>query len=261
MNVADLVRAMEEIAPTRFAASWDNVGLLVGDEAAPARRVLLTIDCTLPVVAEAVEGRYDAIVSYHPPIFAAVKRFVAGSAAYALARAGVAVYSPHTALDVVAGGTNDVLATAIAMVDPRPLRPASTLEGDPDGALGLGRVGAIEPAPLRAIVDRVKSFLDVGHVLVAGPLGGHVARAAVCAGSGGDLIRDAVLAGAHVLLTGELRHHDALAAEAAGLSVIATLHSTSERCVLPSLERRLASLMPGVVFARSGADRDPFVFA
>ena len=50
MNVADLVRVMETIAPTRFAAPWDNVGLLVGDPAREIARVLLSIDCTRSVV-------------------------------------------------------------------------------------------------------------------------------------------------------------------------------------------------------------------
>ena len=131
----------------------------------------------------------------------------------------------------------------------------------PIAALGFGRVGAIPEGSLADTVDRVKSFLGVSNVLVCGALGGRVARAAVGAGSGGELIGDAVAAGADVLLTGELRHHDALSCCAAGLSVIATLHSRSERCVLPSLEERLASLLPGVVFAASEVDRDPFVFA
>ena len=115
MNVGDLVRAMETIAPARFAASWDNVGLIVGDEASPLARVLLTIDCTPEVLDEARRERADAIVSYHPPIFAAEKRFLAGSIAHDAARAGIAIHSPHTALDVADGGTNDVLAEALSM--------------------------------------------------------------------------------------------------------------------------------------------------
>ena len=31
LRVADLARVMEDIAPSRWAAEWDNVGLLVGD--------------------------------------------------------------------------------------------------------------------------------------------------------------------------------------------------------------------------------------
>lgn len=50
-------------------------------------------------------------------------------------------------------------------------------------------------------------------------------KLALCAGSGGDLVGEALAQGADVFLTGEMRHHDALAAAAQGLTVIATLHS------------------------------------
>ena len=41
-------------------------------------------------------------------------------------RRGVAIYSPHTALDVAPGGTNDMLAEAIGIVEARPLRMIET---------------------------------------------------------------------------------------------------------------------------------------
>src|ERR1700677_5224468 len=123
MIVADLVRAMEDIAPTRFAAEWDNVGLLVGDPGSALTRVLLAIDCTPAVLDEARAQGCEAVVAYHPPIFAPHKRWLAGSIGYAAARAGIALYAPHTALDVADGGTNDVLADAVGMTERRPLRP------------------------------------------------------------------------------------------------------------------------------------------
>ena len=249
---------METIAPTRFAASWDNVGLLVGDAASPLARVLLTIDCTSEVLDEARRERVDAIVSYHPPLFAAAKRFLAGSIAHDAARAGIAIHSPHTALDVAEGGTNDVLADALAMTVREPLRRLS----EPGSAnLGMGRVGALDGAPVAALVDRVKRALALGNVLVAGTTDRAISRAAVCAGSGGDLLPDAIDAGAQLFLTGEVRHHDALRAVAAGLTVMCTLHSASERAALEVLERRLAEGLAGVSIGRSRVDREPFVFA
>ena len=54
----------------------------------------------------------DLIVAYHPPIFEAVKRVTSGSLIFDAIRRGVAIYSPHTVLDVAPGGTNDMLADA-----------------------------------------------------------------------------------------------------------------------------------------------------
>src|SRR5260370_37978604 len=55
------------------------------------------------------------VVEYPPPIFHAVKRLTAGSLVFDAIRRGVAIYSPHTALDVAEGGTNDMLADAIGL--------------------------------------------------------------------------------------------------------------------------------------------------
>jgi dinuclear metal center YbgI/SA1388 family protein len=359
MKVADLVRAMEAIAPTIHAASWDNVGLLVGDEESALSRVLLAIDCTREVVEEAAAARCEAIVSYHPPLFDAPKRFLAGSAAYEAARAGIAIYSPHTAFDVAEGGTNDVLADALAMTDRVPLRRIGPRDGElklvtfvpaehaeavgravfaagagrigkysscsfrapgtgtffgeqganpvvgvagrleeaaelrfetvvpfakvdavvralrgahpyeepafdlvplaaPPDPRGFGRVGRVETALARDLVGSAKRALGLTQVLVAGSVDRAVSRAAVCAGSGGELVPDAIACGAQLLLTGELRHHDALLAVAAGLTVVCTLHSASERPALGALEARLAERLGGVTVTRSRSDREPF---
>jgi dinuclear metal center YbgI/SA1388 family protein len=256
MKVGDLVQAMESIAPPQFAATWDNVGLLVGDPGAELSRVLLTIDCTRSVAEEARRSRCDAIVAYHPILFEAQKTFVSGSIAYDLARAGLAVYSPHTAFDVADGGTNDVLADAIEMTDRVPLRPSPA-----QPSRGFGRVGTVSEAPVRTFLERVKQALGITRLLVSGPLDRPVSRAAVCAGSGGDLLGDAIASRADLFLTGELRHHDALRAIGSGITVVCTLHSASERCALGRLERMLVERLSGVAVGCSAADREPFAFA
>jgi putative NIF3 family GTP cyclohydrolase 1 type 2 len=80
----------------------------------------------------------------------------------------------------------------------------------------------------------------------------------VCAGAAGDLLDAAIRQGAQVVVCGEVRHHDALRAAAAGVTVACALHSNSERIALPPLASRLAAALPGVDFATSAVDRDPF---
>lgn len=252
-TVDDLCRAMDAVAPPRLAESWDNVGLLVGDRAAPLDRVLLTIDLTRPVLDEALARGCAAVVAYHPVIFSALKRVVAGSMAYELVRRGVAVYSPHTALDIADGGTNDVLADAVGMTARAPLRITLPAEG-----LGLGRVGAVEPVERAALLARVRAALGVDHLVVAGPSEGIVTRVAVGAGACGDLLNEVIASGAGLYVTGEMRHHDALRAAEAGVTVACALHSNSERRTLGVLAGRLRAALPGVEFHLSASDRDPF---
>jgi hypothetical protein len=122
---------------------------------------------------------------------------------------------------------------------------------------GQGRIGAIPPAARGEIFDRIKRELGIGHLLVVGPTEGIVSRVAVCAGSCVNMLDDAIKAKADLYLTGEIRHHDAVKAAAAGLTVVCTLHSNSERAVLKRLAKRLGETagMPGVLV--SLADRDP----
>src|SRR5437762_8893770 len=118
MRVQHLIDAMEQIAPTRLAEAWDNVGLLVGDSEQDVTRAMLCIDYTAEVAREAAKSKCDAIIAYHPPIFDGLKRVRgdgAGSLIFDAIRRGVAIYSPHSALDVADGGTNDMLADAIGI--------------------------------------------------------------------------------------------------------------------------------------------------
>lgn len=122
MRLVDVIAVLEQIAPTHGAESWDNVGLLAGDPQQEITRILLTIDYTAEVAAEARADRCDLVVSYHPPIFDGLKRITASSLIFDAIRSGIAIYSPHTALDIADGGTNDMLADALGLADRRPLR-------------------------------------------------------------------------------------------------------------------------------------------
>jgi dinuclear metal center YbgI/SA1388 family protein len=130
MQLKELLEVLEAIAPTRLAEPWDNVGLLVGDPAQEVSRAMLTIDYTAEVAAEARSERCDLIVAYHPPIFEPLKRIGGSSLIHDAIRRGVAIYSPHTALDIADGGTNDMLADAMGLGDRQPLRitPARAMQ-------------------------------------------------------------------------------------------------------------------------------------
>lgn len=134
MLVRDLSAAMDSIAPPDLAAPWDNVGLLVG---APLDTlggpVFLTIDLTESVLDEAIGAGAAAIVAYHPPIFEPFKRLTAGTPRERIilraARSGIAICSPHTALDAVPGGLTDWLCEGLSGGEPAPDR-AGTIAGD-----------------------------------------------------------------------------------------------------------------------------------
>src|SRR5262252_5423873 len=122
MKLSQVLDALQAIAPNEYAESWDNVGLLVGDPSLDVSAAMLAIDYTPEVACEAAGAKCDLVIAYHPPIFDALKRITSTSLIFDAIRRGVAIYSPHTALDVAPGGTNDMLADAIGMIDRAPLR-------------------------------------------------------------------------------------------------------------------------------------------
>jgi dinuclear metal center YbgI/SA1388 family protein len=125
MKLREICETLEQIAPVGLAEDWDNVGLLVGDPEQSIRRIFLTIDLTKAVLAEARQQKTDLILAYHPPIWEPLKKVVAGQGAspllYEVIRSGRAIYAMHTALDIVSGGINDVLAQIVGIIDPQPL--------------------------------------------------------------------------------------------------------------------------------------------
>jgi len=126
-TVAEFAAYLERFAPCHTAADWDNVGLLLGDAADTVTRVMTCLTVTPDVVDEAITHEANLIVSHHPLLFRGAKKLTAstpdGKIVRALVRAGIAVYSPHTAFDNCAGGINDILCKALGVPSPEPLRP------------------------------------------------------------------------------------------------------------------------------------------
>jgi len=126
VNVGDIIRVLETLAPTALAEDWDNVGLLVGDRERRVTNLMACMDVTEPVLAEAVKAGAQMILAHHPVIFKPVARITAGTkpVVYEAIRSGVAIYAAHTNLDSAQGGTNDVLADVLGLQDRRAIIPA-----------------------------------------------------------------------------------------------------------------------------------------
>lgn len=101
-----------------------------------------------------------------------------------------------------------------------------------------GRVGRVEgEVSLAEFADRVAAALPGPAARVAGDPARRVQRVAVLPGSGEDFADAARLAGADVLVTGDLRHHAVRRALDSGLALIDAGHAATER---PGVERLLA---------------------
>ena len=126
-TIAHVTDALEQIAPLRLAADWDSVGLLVGSRRPQIARVMTCLSLTPDVAGEAVREQADMVVAHHPLPFRPVPRITddtsTGRVLLDLLRAGIAVWSSHTAWDSAAGGVNDQLATLLGLDRVAPIEP------------------------------------------------------------------------------------------------------------------------------------------
>jgi len=104
----------------------------------------------------------------------------------------------------------------------------------------LGRVGRLpSKAPLAEVAASVGQRLQA-VVRFAG--GGEVRDVAVVPGSGAGFADAASIAGADVLVTGDVTHHQAATASERGLSIIDAGHATTERPGVRSLAASVAAI-------------------
>ncbi|KAG8985986.1 hypothetical protein FRB90_004316 [Tulasnella sp. 427] len=154
---------------------------------------------------------------------------------------GISVYSPHTALDCVKGGVNDWLASLLSEDrQGKGVRRVEILGEEKDGGAGIGRrVVFSEGVSLDEVVRRVKTGLGLKHVQLArasGAAPSSINSVAICAGSGGSVVGGT---DADLYFTGEMGHHEVLAAVAKGTHVLLCGHSNTERGYLPTLRSKL----------------------
>lgn len=124
---------------------------------------------------------------------------------------------------------------------------------------GIGRVGDLpSPIKLAALARKLKRAVDAAGVQIVGDPGAELRRAIILVGAAGSLPFQAHPRSGDVIITGEIRHHDALSILRAGATAIALGHWTSERPVLHALAERLTAALPGLEVALSEADREPF---
>lgn len=237
-TVLNIYRCLDELAPFSTQLSWDNSGLLVGDFSQPVRVCVLALDVTEKAVRFAKEHDAQLIITHHPVIFSAIRNVTADSLVWKLVRGNISVISAHTNLDLAEGGVNDALAAALCLQNVRPFENED----------GLGRIGELP--------DRMEPAAFGGYIREKlGPRSSvaftertPVRTVALVGGAGGDYLQTASLCGADAYLTGELRHHEWMAAQSLPISVCTAGHYATEAVVLPALLSRFEQRFPETAF-------------
>lgn len=265
-TVSDLVAVCEVLWPSSGAEDWDNTGLQVGYLNRPLTRVLLAVDVVADVVAEAIDGGYDAIIAHHPLILSGIDSVAEteykGNLIAQLIRADIALLCMHTNADVVPNGVSDVLAQTLQLKDVLPIHPTAGVD------IGIGRYGVLPvPTSLGRLAHLLAEILPatVPGIQVSGDFNAEVHSVALCGGAGDSLLQSQFVQEADVFISSDLRHHRASEArERAGLRggpfLINVSHWASEWLWLTPASRQLAQHLSSVRFVVSDIRTDPWDF-
>ena len=253
MKLKEVIEVLERTAPQSYAMQWDNVGLMIGDVEDEINKVLLTLDITADVVQQAVEGKCDLIISHHPFFFDDCKKIdfatAHGKMIKDLIINNIDVYSGHTNIDAAACGINSTLAEMFGLKNIAILQPNNI---SPD--VGIGRIGDIpEACSLLELCSTTKELLKTPCVrLVTNDDKKMIKRICVASGSCGDLIELAKTQGADVIITGDVKYHEALHARDIDMNVIDAGHFPTEFMVVDVFEKILSSCQLEIIAANIG---------
>jgi len=123
-----IINEITRFAPPSLQEEWDNTGLQLGSLSDECTGVYVCLDVMPEAVDRAVEKGANLIIAHHPLFFRGVKRLTgadrAQQAAMKALRAGVSVYSSHTAADSTRGGVSYLLAERLGVEPLHTLAPA-----------------------------------------------------------------------------------------------------------------------------------------
>lgn len=239
MKAIDIIEKIEKICPKNLSYSWDNVGLLCGDENKEVKTVLVTLDTNVSVVKEAINSRADMIVSHHPILLGGIKRIdystPTGEIIKLLIENNIPLFAAHTNMDTAKGGINDALAELFK------LNNIKILEQHTENTeAGLGRYGKFKTSiKLSELAEKTKELLNTPHVRVSGNLNNKISTLAVASGSCSEIIPLAKSLGCDAIITGDMKYHNAIDNAESGICIIDAGHYPTETIVMDIFENIL----------------------
>lgn len=262
-TVREIYQYLDGLAPFSLQMDFDNAGFLVGRGDRQVTRLLVSLDITEEVVAEAAELGCQLIVSHHPVIFFPAKSITdadpTGRILLSLAERQIAAVCAHTNLDAVHGGVNDALAQKLGLVQIEQLKQDGVdASGRP---YGIGRIGNTAGVPMyapafAAFVKEALGANGVRYVDARRP----VRRVAVGGGACADMLKDALSMGCDTFVTADVKYNGFLDAKALGVNLIDAGHYPTEQVVVPVLAKWLESGFPKVEILTTQRHKEVFSY-
>ncbi|MCL2365907.1 MAG: Nif3-like dinuclear metal center hexameric protein [Oscillospiraceae bacterium] len=235
MIIEQIYNYLDTIAPFKNQDKFDNSGLIVGDYNAEAKKVLVCLDVTRKVVAEAIEKEIDLIISHHPLIFLPISKITTNDPLYALVQNNINLIAAHTNLDVAVGGISDLMLAKLGF----PKSETVLLPINSDGT-GYGRVVVLDtPISAEHLAEKCKAAFDCTAVRYVDS-GKALSKIGVSSGSAKESVEIALNAGCDAFICGEVSHDRMVFAANYGLTLIEAGHFHTENIFCANLVDRLS---------------------
>ena len=259
MRIREIQNTLEEFAPLALQEDFDNAGVQiqsVTDEKVSG--VLLCLDVTEKVIAEAVEKGCNMIVSHHPLLFRPLKTVTGddyvGRCVIAAIKHGVTIYSAHTNLDNAEGGVNFQMADRLGLTDCRFLLPVNGGKG------GSGLIGMLaQPMERGQFVEMVKIAFRAESARCNMAAKQTISKVALCGGAGAFMIGEAIRQGADAFITGEIGYHRFFGLEEEIL-LMELGHYETEQFTIQLLHKILQDKFPRLKVVETALSTNPIIY-
>ncbi len=208
IKIKDITQYLETIAPLVYQESYDNAGLIVGNMNRVVTGVLLALDSTEAVIDEAIARGCNLVVAHHPIVFKGLKKlngsnYIERTVIKAI-KNDIAIYAIHTNLDNVSGGVNFMIAEQLQLQNVQILVPKNQ-----NPAIGSGAIGDLEASMTgNDFLKYLKTKMNLSVIRHTNLNNAQISKVAVCGGSGGFLLNNAIAAQADVFVTADYKYHE-----------------------------------------------------
>lgn len=258
MKLRTLIGEIESIFHPQSAESWDNVGLIIGDDQREINKIVVALDFTKEVIDYAIENKYDLIITHHPAIFDGLKNITSynlhGQKILKVIENKIAVYSIHTNADMAFYGLNDYIMNKLELEGNMTIKDYTEYEAYnvikekmEVHKKGYTRILKLkEKIKLKDLAKQIKSKLDIDYVRYVGRDDKDVKTIGLITGGGSSFIFNAKNE-IDVFLTGDLRYHEALDSFEEDFALVDIGHYESEYLFCDMMNEVLTKVFDGKV--------------
>lgn len=256
MKQFEITNFLENKFSPMLASQFDmgKIGLQFGSKNKEINKIMIALDATMDVVDEAIAKNCDLLITHHPflfyPLLSVDYDSVLGRKLIKVFKTKLNLYSMHTNFDVASEGMNDILAKILKLTDIK-------IEKEVVDNNCFLRIGKTASTSLKNYVAHVAKTLNEGVIRYIGNDDKIIEKVGIVGGAGGSELMNAIKANCDCLVTGEVKHNQAIDAIENGIAVIEVSHYV-ESFFKEYLQQILKEAFPNCEILTSNVEKDPF---